>query len=46
MLLVVLDQKFLGKNVVVVLTVLVFPEEEFLGVLLGLGIWSFWWCCC
>ena len=30
-----LDQEFLGKNVVVVLAVLVLPKEEFLGVLLG-----------
>ena len=29
------DQEFLGKNVVVVLTVLVFPEEQFPGVLPG-----------
>ena len=35
MLLVVLDQEFLGRNDVVVLTFLVFPEEEFLGVLSG-----------
>ncbi len=31
----ILDQEFLGKNVVVVLTVLMLPEEEFLDVLLG-----------
>ena len=35
MLLVVLDQEFLGINFVVVMTVLVFPEEDFLGVPLG-----------
>ncbi len=35
MLVVVLDQEFLGMNDVVVLTVLVFPEEEFLGMLLA-----------
>ena len=35
MLLVVLDQEFLGTNDVVFLTVLAFPEEELLGVLLG-----------
>ena len=29
------DQEFLGKNGVVVLTVLVLPEGEFLDVLLG-----------
>ncbi len=33
-LLVVLEQEFLGTNDVVVLTVLVFPEEQFSGMLL------------
>ncbi len=35
MLVVVLDQEFLGMHDVVVLALLVFPEEEFLGVHLG-----------
>ncbi len=30
-----LDQEFLGKTVVIVMTVLVLPGGEFLGVLLG-----------
>ena len=30
----IMDQEFLGKNVFVALAVLVFPEGEFLGVLL------------